>query len=89
MCDDWTKFVEAEFQKESWDGIKGTLFTFKSTNEFVNFSESGWNKIDQLRWREAGGIWNGSGEWDGKNLVRMARKDVSTMDVFEGSLDQC
>ena len=52
--DDWTKFIEAEFQKESWDGIKGTLFTFKSRNEFVNFSVSGWNKIDQL-WR--GGRW--------------------------------
>ena len=23
ICDDWTKFIEAEFQKESWDGIKG------------------------------------------------------------------
>ena len=22
ICDDWTKFIEAEFQKESWDGIK-------------------------------------------------------------------
>ena len=72
--------IEAEFQKESWDGIKGTLFTFKSTFAFANFSEKGWNKIDQLRWRGgggAGGIWNGSGKWDGKNLVRMARKDVS------------
>ena len=26
------------------------MFTFKSRNEFVNFSESGLNKIDQL-WR--------------------------------------
>ena len=34
-----SSIVEAEFQKESWDGIKGDLFTFKSTNEFVNFSE--------------------------------------------------
>ena len=30
ICDDWTKFIEAEFQKESWDGLKGTLFTFRS-----------------------------------------------------------
>ena len=56
ICDDWTKFIEAEFQKESWDGIKGTLFTFRSRNEFVNFSESGWNKIGHLwrwgRWRK-------------------------------------
>ena len=50
-CDDWTKFIEEEFQKESWDEIQGTLFNFKSRNEFVNFSESGWNKIDQLRKR--------------------------------------
>ena len=49
ICDDWTKFIEAEFQKESWDGIQGTLFTFRSRNEFVNFSE-------------AGGKRNGSGE---------------------------
>ena len=42
------KFIEAEFQKESWYGIQGTLFTFRSRNEFANFSESGWNKIDQL-----------------------------------------
>ena len=48
ICDDWTEFIEAEFQKESWDGIQGTLFTFGSRNEFVNFSESGWNKIDHL-----------------------------------------
>ena len=26
-----------QFQKESWVGIKGTLFTFRSRNEFVNF----------------------------------------------------
>ena len=32
ICDDWTKFIEAEFQKESWDGIKGTLFAFRSRN---------------------------------------------------------
>ena len=55
ICDDWTEFIEAEFQKESWDGVKGT-FTFRSRNEFVNFSESGWNKIGHLwrwgRWRE-------------------------------------
>ena len=56
ICDDWTEFIEAEFQKESWDGVKGTLFTFRSRNEFVNFSESGWNKIGHLwrwgRWRK-------------------------------------
>ena len=43
-----TKFIEAEFQKERCDGIKGTLFTFRSRNKFVNFSESGWNKIGYL-----------------------------------------
>ena len=52
ICDDWTEFIEAEFQKESWDGIQVTLFTFRSRNEFVNFSESGWNKIDHLRGRD-------------------------------------
>ena len=36
-----------------------------------------------------GGKRNGSGEWDGKNLVRMARKDATIWIVFEGSLDQC
>ena len=51
-----------QFQKESWDGIKGTLFIFRSRNEFVNFSESGWNKIDQLcRW----------GRWKKKRIRRM------------------
>ena len=98
ICDDWTEFIEAEFQKESRDGIQGTLFTFRSRNEFVNFSESGWNKIGHLwRW----GRWKkkGSGEWDGKNLVRMrsilslkksrnvlAREDVSgdSGSEFEG-----
>ena len=29
----------SSFQKESWDGIKGTLFIFRSRNEFVNFSK--------------------------------------------------
>ena len=49
--DDWTKFIEAEFQKESWDGIKGhCLLLSEAVNEFVNFSESGWNKIGHL-WR--------------------------------------
>ena len=62
ICDDWTKFIEAKFQKESLDGIKRTLFTFRSRNEFVNFSESGWNKIDQL-WR-----W---GRWKKKRIRRM------------------
>ena len=33
ICDDWTEFIESEFQKESWDGIKGTLFTFRSRKE--------------------------------------------------------
>ena len=42
--------------KLAWNqGDNGTLFTFKSRNEFVNFSESDWNKIDQLwnrdRWK--------------------------------------
>ena len=45
-----------QFQKESWDRVKGTLFTFRGRNEFVNFSESGWNKIGHLwrwgRWRK-------------------------------------
>ena len=52
----WTEFIEAEFQKESWDRVKETLFTFRSRNEFVNFIESGWNKIGHLwrwgRWRK-------------------------------------
>ena len=47
-----------KFQKE-WVGIKGTLFIFRSRNEFVNFSESGWNKIDQL-WRR--------GRWKKKRI---------------------
>ena len=59
ICDDWTEFIEAEFQKESWDGIQGTLFTFRSRNEFVNLSESGWNKIDHL-WRR--------GRWKKKRI---------------------
>ena len=46
IWDGWTRFIEAEFQKESWDGIQGTLFTFRSRNKFVNFNGSGWNKID-------------------------------------------
>ena len=25
ICDDWTKFIEGEVQKESWDGIQGTF----------------------------------------------------------------
>ena len=70
VCYDWTKFAEAEFQKESLDGIKRTLFIFRGRNEFVNSSESGWNKIDQLwRW----GRWKKKRirESDGKTLVRM------------------
>ena len=47
------------------------MFAFRSRYEFVNFSESGWNKIDQL-WRcGAGAKRNGSGESDGTNLMRM------------------
>ena len=38
------------------------LFTFRSRNEFVNFSESGWNKIDQL-WRR--------GRWKKKRIKGM------------------
>ena len=53
ICDDWTEFIEAEFQKEIWDGIQVTLVTFRSRNDFVNFSESGLNKIDHL-WRQGG-----------------------------------
>ena len=48
VCDDWIKFKDVEFQKENWDGIKETLFTFKSRGELANFSERGWNKIGQL-----------------------------------------
>ena len=29
ICDDWTKFTEAEFQKESWDGIKRDIVYFQ------------------------------------------------------------
>ena len=57
-CDDRTQFIEAEFQKESWDAIQGTLFTFRDRNEFVNFSESGWTKIDSFG-GGAGGKRNG------------------------------
>ena len=48
ICEDWTKFIEAEFQKESWDGSQGLLINFRSRNEFVNFIENGWNQIYQL-----------------------------------------
>ena len=27
--DDWAKFIEAEFQKESWDGIQGDIVYFQ------------------------------------------------------------
>ena len=56
------KFIEAEFQKECWGVIKGTLFAFRSWNEFVNFSKSGWNKIDQL-WKR--------GRWTKKQIRGM------------------
>ena len=71
VCEDWTNFIEAEFQKQNWDGIKGTLFTFRSRSEFVNFSDRGWNiKLISLG-GGADGKRNGSGESDGTNLVRM------------------
>ena len=99
ICDDWTEFIEAEFQKESWDGIQGTLFTFRSRHEFVNFKESGWNKIGHL-W-EAGQVEKETDQGNEmvKNLVRMrsilslkksmnvlAREDVSgdSGSEFEG-----
>ena len=46
------------------------MFTFGSRNEFVNFSESDWNKLI-IFGGGAGGKRNGSGEPDGTNLVRM------------------
>ena len=50
---------------------RGTLFTFRSRSEFVNFSDSGWNiKLISLG-GGADGKRNGSGESDGKNLVRI------------------
>ena len=70
IWDDLTKFIKTEFVKGSWDGIKGKLFTFRSKNDYVKFSECGWNKIDKLCVGGAGGK-NGSVEYDGKNLVRM------------------
>ena len=89
VCEDWTNFIEAEFQKQNWDGIKGTLFTFRSRSEFVNFSDSGWNiklisfggGADRKR--------NGSGESDGKNLVRKrsslsSKKSVLAMEDASG-----
>ena len=37
-------------RKVGMESRAGALFIFRSRNEFVNFSESSWNKIDQL-WR--------------------------------------
>ena len=49
---------------------KKLAMPLRSKNEFVNFSGSGWDKIDQL-WRR--GRWKKKRirEWDGKNFVRM------------------
>ena len=71
VCEDWTKFIEAEFQKQNWDGIKGTLVTFRSISDFVNFSDSGWNMKLISFGGGADGKRNGSGESDGKRLVQM------------------
>ena len=61
--------LKQSFKKKGVMESRGTLFTFRSRNKFVNFSESGWNKIGYLWWW---GRWrNRSGESDGKNLVRM------------------
>ena len=68
ICDDWTSSLK-QFQKESWDGVKGTLFTFRSRNEFVNFSESSWNKIGHL-WR-----W---GRWR-KKRIRSSLRGISSV----------
>ena len=35
--------IEAEFQKQNRDGIKGTLLTLRSRSEFETFSDSDWN----------------------------------------------
>ena len=77
ICDDWTKFIEAGIQKESWDWIKRTLFTFRR-NEFLNFYESGWNKIDQLIsfGDRAGEKRNGSEESDGQIYCNIIYQDV-------------
>ena len=89
VCEDWTNFFEAEFQKQHWNRIKGTLFTLRSRNEFVNFHNRGWNiKLISSGGGASDGKRNGSGESDGKNLVLMrlslsskksvlARKDAS------------
>ena len=68
VCEDWTNFIEAQFQKQNWDGIKET---FRSRSEFVNFNDRGWNiKLISIG-GGADGKRNGSGESDGTNLVRM------------------
>ena len=54
--------LKQSFKRKVGMGIQGTLFTFRSRNEFVNFSESGWNKIDHL--------W-GRGRWKKKRIRGM------------------
>ena len=46
-----TSSLKQRFQKVSWDGIKRTLFIFRSRNEFVNFGESYssmWQEAEQV-----------------------------------------
>ena len=62
ICGDWIKFIAAQFQKESWNRVKMTLFISRTRKEFANFSECGWDKIDQL-WR-----W---GRWEKKQIRRI------------------
>ena len=69
MCDDWTEFIEAEFQKESWDGIQGhCLLSEAEMSLKISVKVAGIKLI--IFGGGADGKRNGSGEWDGKNLVR-------------------
>ena len=40
--------LKQSFKRKVGMESRGHCSTFRSRNEFVNFSESGWNKIDQL-----------------------------------------
>ena len=72
VCEDWTNFIEAELQKQNWDEIKGTLFTFRSRSEFVNFSDELEYKIFQFRRR---------GRWK-KKRIRRTRWQKFGADAF-------
>ena len=79
--------LKQSFQKQNWDGIKGTLLTFRSRSVFVNFSD---RNIKLISFEGgADGKRNGSGESDGKNVVRMSsslssKKSVLAMEDASG-----